>query len=61
MPLSAADRFAFFQETKIEAVAQPVNDAGLRRRLWEHRDYHLGEAFQAVDDRDQHIIGAARS
>src|SRR5215213_3122923 len=56
---SGRDQFPVFPGDEIKAVAQQVNDAGLYRRLREHRGDRLREALEAVDDGDQHVFDAA--
>src|ERR1044072_7094039 len=52
------DRLSVFPGDEIEAVAQQVNDTGLYRGLREDGGNCLGEALQAVDDGDQHVLDA---
>ena len=33
-----------------------MDDTGLNRGLWKGRRDRLGEAFQPVHDRDQHVL-----
>src|SRR3954465_3840434 len=53
------NRLSILPGDKIEAVAQQVDDAGLYRGLREDSRDRLGEALQAVDDSDQHVLDAA--
>src|SRR3954452_17151297 len=52
-------RLSILPGDEIEAVAQQVDDAGLYRGLREDSRDRLGEALQAVDDSDQHVLDAA--
>ena len=59
MPFSAAETdLRSFQETK-SRLAQQVDDTGLHRRLWKDGGDRVGEALEAIDDGDQHILDAA--
>jgi hypothetical protein len=53
------NRLSVFPGDEIEAVAQQMDDASLDRRLWENGGDRLGEALEAVDNRDQDIFDAA--
>src|SRR3954465_12010771 len=53
------NRLSILPGDEIEAVAQQVDDAGLYRGLREDSRDRLGEALQAVDDGDQHVLDAA--
>ena len=54
-PERLRDRLAILPRRKAHGVAEQMNDAGLDDGLREHRVDRLGEALEAVDDRDQDI------
>jgi len=56
-----SNRPAVLVADDLEAIADQVDDAGLHRRLREHRFNGFREAFQAIDDRNQHVFNTARA
>src|SRR4029077_2855589 len=53
------DVLAILPSGEIHGMANQVNDAGLNDRLRENRIDGFRKALQAIDDRDQNVLGAA--
>ena len=58
-PKRLRDVLAILSSGKIHGMADQVNDAGLNDRLRENRIDGFRKALQAIDDRDQNVLGAA--